>query len=162
MSDMETYRNYASKVHIFHSLQPEEVGHIINKGDVVPYARGQTIFHEGQIGNSIFIVFSGKVGVYQHQKLIARCHVGDAFGVMSALTHEPHSGTASALTSTNIFILHEKDLNAVLEKRVAIRLLLNVVHVLSKRLHDANHRNLKLSDRLNELLKKQDRTAPSV
>jgi len=94
--------------------------------------------------------------VYQHQKLIARCHVGDAFGVMSALTHEPHSGTASALTPTNIFVLHEKDLNAVLEKKVAIRLLLNVVHVLSKRLHDANHRTLQLSERLNELLQKQD------
>jgi CRP-like cAMP-binding protein len=156
MSDMDKYKGYARKVHIFHGLQPEEVGHIIRKGEIVPYPRGQTVYHEGQTGNSIFIVFNGKVGVYHLQKLIAKCHVGDSFGVMSALTHEPHSGTASAMVASDIFVLHESELNEILEKKTAIRLLLNVVHVLSKRLHDANHRALQMTERLNELLQKQD------
>lgn len=48
MSDMDTYRNYASKVHIFHGLQPEEVGHIIKKGEVVSYSRGKPSTTKGR------------------------------------------------------------------------------------------------------------------
>lgn len=66
------------------------------------------------------------------------CKVGDAFGEMSVLNHRPRTATATAETAVRLFTLDEAQVNKILEKRVAVRLLLNVIHVLSERLEDAN------------------------
>ena len=57
---------------------------------------------------------------------------------MSVLNHRPRTATAAAETDVKLFTLDESQVNEILEKRVAVRLLLNVVHVLSERLEEAN------------------------
>jgi CRP-like cAMP-binding protein len=140
MGSPEKYRHYASKIKLFNGLTPEEVSDILHQGQVLEFPQNHTIFHEGQLGNNLFIVLSGTVAIKIRQDLIAKCHPGDAFGEMSVLNHKPHSGTAVAETQSKCFILDEEHLNALLEKRVSVRLLLNVIHVLSGYLEKANHK----------------------
>jgi CRP-like cAMP-binding protein len=57
---------------------------------------------------------------------------------MAVLNHGPRTATATALEDSRCFTLEEREVNQLLEKGVAVRLLLNVVHVLSARLEKAN------------------------
>lgn len=144
MGDMEKYRKYAEKVTIFNGLEPSDVEFILRSGKVLHFREGQTIFHEGMMGSNLFVVLHGEIGILSKNELIAKCRVGDAFGEMAVLNHKPRSATAAALSEAKLFTLDEKQINTILEKHVAVRLLLNIIHVLSERLESANAWNAAL------------------
>lgn len=138
MTDAAKYQKYAEKIRIFNGLSAEEVSDILHKGHTLDFHKGQTVFHEGMLGSNLFVVLAGEIGLYKRNRLIGRCLVGDAFGEMSVLNHRPRTATAAAETDVKLFTLDESQVNSILEKRVATRLLLNIVHVLSERLEEAN------------------------
>ena len=138
MSDFRKYERYAKQIGLFKGLETEEVRDILHQGQSMKFQKGMTIFHEGQPGSSLFSVLSGNVGIYNGEMLIAICKAGDAFGEMSVLGHRPHSATAMAKTDVKLFTLDERELNDILHKGVAVRLLLNVIHTLSGHLADSN------------------------
>jgi CRP/FNR family transcriptional regulator, cyclic AMP receptor protein len=138
MTDQGKYRKYAEKVAIFHGLVPEEVEYILHQGKILHYRAGETVFHQGQLGTNLFIVLHGQVAIYNKTKLIAELSPGDAFGEMAVLNRKPRNATAAAITESKLFTLDEKQINQLLEKHVAVRLLLNIIHMLSERLERAN------------------------
>ncbi len=135
---IEKYRRYAEKIHIFQNLEPEEVAEILHQGKILQFREGQTIFHEGVLGSNVFIVLSGSVAIKHKNHLIAKCKVGDAFGEMAVLNNEPRTATATALEDCKCFTLEEREVQQLLAKGLGVRLLLNVIHVLSERLESAN------------------------
>ena len=151
MSDLEKYAKYAKRVKLFNGLELDEVAEIIKQGEILHYHEGATIFHQGQLGTNIFVVWKGSVGIYVDNDLIAKCEVGDAFGEMSALNHRPHSGSASALSDCKCFVLKEDKINAILQKHVATRFLLNIIHMLSGYLEAANKKNSVLRKQMRRL-----------
>jgi hypothetical protein len=48
------------------------------------------------------------------------------------------------LTEAKLFTLDEKQINTILEKHVAVRMLLNIIHVISERLETSNAWNAAL------------------
>ena len=146
MGTQEQYQMYAKKIRIFNGLQPTEVEFILKSGTIVHFREGQTVFHEGMLGSNLFIVLSGKVSIYNKKRQIAICDVGDAFGEMAVLNRKPRSATAAAKSDVKLFTLDERQINQILDKGVAAKLLLNVIHVLSERLEQANAMVAKLRD----------------
>ncbi len=144
MADLEKYKKYAEKVTIFNGLSPEDVEFILHCGKILQFREGQTIFHEGMMGSNLFVVLGGEIGIYNKNELIAKCRVGDAFGEMAVLNHKPRSATAAALCESKLFTLDEKQINTILEKHVAVRMLLNIIHVISERLETSNAWNAAL------------------
>ncbi len=138
MSDIEKYRQLAQDVRIFNGLHPHEVSDIVQRGTGLSFLKGQTIFHEGMMGSNLYIVLSGEVVLYVKNRLIARCEVGEAFGEMAVLNQRPRTATAAAETDVELFTLDESQMNEILEKRVAVRFLLNIIHVLSEHLENSN------------------------
>jgi CRP-like cAMP-binding protein len=138
MLDLEKCKSYAKKIRIFHGIEPEEVLDILKRGRMWKFEQGQTIFHEGTLGSNIFVVLDGLVDIHSKNTFIGRCEPGDAFGEMSVLNHRPRTASAIARTPVKVFTLDERQLNQVLEKKVAVRILLNIIHVLSERLENAN------------------------
>ena len=134
----DKYRIYSQKVKIFKGLQPEEVRDILQHGKTLQFGEGQTIFHEGMLGSNLFVVLSGEIAILRKNKQIAKVSVGDAFGEMSILNKRPRSATAAALTAVTLFTLDEREINQILNKEVAVRVLLNIIHVLSERLETTN------------------------
>lgn len=138
MSDLRKYEKYAKKVKLFNGLTPNEVSGILHKGSTLEFRPGDTIFHKGQMGSNLFIVLHGKVNIMLDNKRIAMCNPGDAFGEMSVLNHRPHTASADAETNVKVFTLNEQQLNEILQQGAAVRLLLNVIHMLSSYLENAN------------------------
>ena len=144
MSDLKKYKQYAKRIPIFKGLTPEEISDILHEGSSSFFQMGKTIFHKGQLGRTLFVVFSGTVDIFDGDHKIATCRIGDAFGEMSVLDHRPHSATALAATEVRLFTLDEDQINNILQHRVAVRFLLNIIHVLSGHLANTNSQLAKL------------------
>lgn len=154
MSSRDTFRRYAKRIPLFNGLDPDEVAHLMKNGEVFNIPKGKTIFHKGQGGDSVFVVLSGSVDIYNEQNKIGRCRVGDAFGEIAALDHRPHTATAVAATEVKLFSIREAQINEYLEQEHAVRFLLNVIHLLSGYIVNSNHRMGLLERKLAEYEKK--------
>lgn len=130
------------RVELFHGLSPEEVMKILSKGMTMRCAKDETLFYQGTVGSQMYVVLGGTVGVFDGLTCIARLHTGDMFGEMALVDKAPRSATVVALEESRLFVLSESTFEHLLTKRVAIRILLNIIHTLSKRLRDSNARKL--------------------
>jgi CRP-like cAMP-binding protein len=132
------YRELVRRVDIFQGLTPDDVQKIFSKGMTLKVQKGDTIFHKGTTGNQMYVVLAGKVGIFDGPKLLNELPVGSTFGEMSLLNNEPRSATAVANELTNLFALDERVFERLLEKRVAVQILMNIARMMSRRLKDAN------------------------
>ena len=138
MSDMRKYKCYANKIKIFEGLSLDEVAEIVRHGDKIRFHAGQTIFHKGQLGSTIFVVLKGMVNIENDGTTIAKCRKGDVFGEMSVLNHRPHYASAEAATDVRLFTIDNRQISELLTKNVGSRFLLNIIQVLSTHLERAN------------------------
>ena len=66
------------------------------------FEKGEIIFREGDPGESMLEVYTGKVGVYSNyktpeEKLLMEYYPDDYFGEMGLIDHAPRSATAVAM-----------------------------------------------------------------
>ncbi len=139
--DVERVQQYIEKVDLFQGLTPDEVVKILAKGITMRCAKGESLFYKGTVGSQMYVVLGGKVGVFTDgKKCVATLNTGDMFGEMALVTKEPRSASVIALEDSHLFVLSESIFEKLLTKRVAIRILLNIVRVLSRRLKELNAR----------------------
>jgi CRP/FNR family transcriptional regulator, cyclic AMP receptor protein len=132
------YEKYIKKVKLFEGLDTSDVSDILHCGKVIAFGEGKTVFHEGMLGSNLFIVLHGQIALHKKNQFFAKCRVGDVFGEMDVLNHQPRAVTASALTDVRLFTLSEAELNDKLHKTVVVKLMLNIIHILSERLEESN------------------------
>lgn len=145
------YAQYAERIPLFRGLAAEEVADILNRGQMRNYPQNKTIFERGTRGNTLYIVFSGIVDILAGDFPVAQCNVGDAFGAMSTIDHRPHTATAVAGTDVLLFTLSENQLAEILKQHVAVRLLLNVIHLLSGYLAETNSHIAAMESKLSRI-----------
>ena len=140
MEDIDPkYQKLADTVDIFHGLRASDVRKIYSRGMTMTVQKGDTLFHKGTVGNQMFVVLGGKMGVFDGPLQVATLHLGDTIGEMSLLRNEPRSATVRALERSQLFALTDNIFQKLLTKRVAVQMLLNISRTLAKRLEDANH-----------------------
>mgnify|MGYP006295794521 CR=1 FL=1 len=138
------YDMLAKRVDLFKGISPEDVGKIIARGLTMTMEKGNVIFYKGTSGNQMFVILTGKVGLYDGEKHLVDLRTGDMFGEMALINNEPRSATAVAAETTQLFILSETFFQKLMTKRIAIRMLLNIIGTMSKRLQNMNKRLLDL------------------
>ncbi|MCI9888985.1 Crp/Fnr family transcriptional regulator [Micrococcales bacterium 31B] len=113
----------------------------MNSMTVTDYHRGATIFNEGQAGDQLYVIASGKVKLGRtsadgRENLLAVLGPGELFGELSLFDPGPRTATATAISETRLHGLNQKDLQDILHARpeVAIDLLAS----LAKRLRRTN------------------------
>ncbi len=109
------------------------------------FRKGETIFPEDSIGNSMMIIVSGEVRISQlspgnTEETLVVLKKGDFFGEMALLEEMPRS--ASAIANTDIFILEisRERFVGMIEKdpESGIKVLLTLSRKLSSRLREAD------------------------
>ena len=111
------------------------------------YARGEVIFHQGDVGTALFIVRQGEVAIRLSSpegrevilELVSR---GYAFGELALLDGEPRSTDAVAREETDLLKLQREDFQRFLSERpqVAMGLLAvlsRMVRRVTQHVHDA-------------------------
>ena len=72
--------------------------------------KGETVFKEGDFGESMFVFLSGKLSAFVTkpdgtQERMFDVKLGDFFGEMSIIAHEPRSATLTAMEDTDVMEL---------------------------------------------------------
>jgi CRP-like cAMP-binding protein len=92
---------------IFCSLQQNDVEAINNNKGCSYYKRGQIVFNQNALPHGIFVIYSGKVKIFQlsengKEQIVRMATVGDVIGYRALLSSEHYTSTAEAITNSEI------------------------------------------------------------
>lgn len=128
----------ASKVPIFQNLDCNELKEIVSKINHKVFKKGDVIFGEGSLGNSMFFVNQGKVKLYKYTKegkeqILNILSEGDFFGELNLLSSSKHNFNVKALKDAKICVLSNEDMKKIIFDNpiIGIKLLENISDRLS-------------------------------
>jgi CRP-like cAMP-binding protein len=111
-------------------------------GELETYAANEEVVREGTLGDALYLVLSGRVGVYpgSGSRPLAVLGPGEFFGEMSLVEPALRSATVRAEGSLEAFRLPHVAVSRLCEEDPALmnRLLVQVVRALSQRLRHSN------------------------
>jgi CRP-like cAMP-binding protein/ATP/ADP translocase/HEAT repeat protein len=81
-----------------------EVASLLEEQEIAP---GQTVFKKGDLGDSMYIIISGKVRVHDGDHLLNYLDERDVFGEMALLDPEPRIASVTAEEETRLFRLDQ-------------------------------------------------------
>ncbi|OGF58842.1 MAG: hypothetical protein A2Y62_10225 [Candidatus Fischerbacteria bacterium RBG_13_37_8] len=105
---------------LFSSLENVEFEQIIRISKLEKYIPGQIIISEGELGDSMYFIISGRVKVIT-KNVGETIELGyleekDFFGEVSILTEQPRTATIVGLTSGELLVLNKNDLQDLFKK----------------------------------------------
>ena len=109
-------------IDFFELLKGQDRLELANVVDAIKLNAGETLFHAGEPGDSLFIVRSGSIELYikdtAGQKIVLTiADEGSLFGEVSLLDAGPRTATAIALNDTELLVLDRGDLLLLFQKR---------------------------------------------
>jgi len=133
---------------IFHLLTEEELEQIFPYLEVGYYPAGTVIFKEGDPGDFIGFVGSGKLEVKKHtefkgkQIILAILSKGSFVGELSLIDEQPRSATVVSLEDSKLIILKSGSLDSLMQKHpyTGIKILKGISRILAIRLRKAGER----------------------
>ena len=92
---------------LLESVEPRLLGAIAQEFEWFSLPGGQLLFSEGDTGDSLYVVLSGRLGAFQlsddgKEVLIRQMTAGETVGEMALLSGEPRSATVVALRDTEL------------------------------------------------------------
>jgi diguanylate cyclase (GGDEF)-like protein len=130
-----------AKVGVFSLLSREEIDQVAEHLATVKLAAGQTLFHEGDQGNDLYIIADGAAAVSIKlpdggDKEIARFAPGDFFGEMSIFDNAPRSASCRALERSVLYSLSKDAFSDIItdHPELALKLMYRMLKVTTQRL----------------------------
>jgi CRP/FNR family transcriptional regulator len=130
-------------VSMFATLGDEEIGRVAQVTVPRRFAAGEVVFHEGDEGETCYVVRSGKVRAMRGHTdgraiTLANFSRGDIFGELAMFDQERRSATVEALEDTEAAAILSRDMRRILHEHpeIAVKLLA----ALGRRLRETNER----------------------
>ncbi len=124
------------RIPFFRGLPPDALSAIAAKLYHEQYHRGEMVFVEGGLGDSLYLIDSGQVkistGSGPTEKIINYLGPGNFFGEMALLLNQRRSANVSVVIDAEFWVLRKSDLDELLQDYPAIALQLSLE--LSRRL----------------------------
>jgi CRP-like cAMP-binding protein len=126
---------------LFQGVDPDAVEALSNEFEIIEAPRGTTLFHEGDPGESLFIVLSGKVKLGRRssdgrENLVAIMGPSDQFGELSLFDPGPRTATATVVTDARVARLPKAALQKWVQDRPQIAM--QLLRVVARRLRRTN------------------------
>ena len=116
---------------LFSQIPGEDLAQIAQIADEVHFDEGDEICREGDPGDSLYLIISGRVRVHQKDIEVATLGERQVVGEMSLLDSEPRSATVSATTDTTMLKIARDDFNEILAEKAEIAQ--GIIKVLTRR-----------------------------
>jgi CRP-like cAMP-binding protein len=105
---------------LFGRLHEDQLASLAGRMARRRYRRGEVIFHEGDPGDALHLVRSGRVKIGRHspdgdEAIVATIGPGEIFGELVLLDGEPRSATATALDPTDTLTIARQDFVALVD-----------------------------------------------
>lgn len=134
---------FLKKIVFFSTFSEEELAGIAKKMSLLALAKNVVLFRQGDAGDAMYIVRSGRLRVIQTQngqeKPTSYISRGESVGEMSLLTGEPRADTVVVDATSELLVLQKKDFDALLNAMPSMALHLSAI--LSHRLLESTTKN---------------------
>ncbi len=127
---------FLKNIPLFAGMPPEELGHLAGITEEVVYPEGETIIHEGDHGEEMFLIVEGQIEIHRAAESLAVLGSQDYFGEMSILDGEPRSATATARADCLLLRIRQSEFYDILERHFNVAL--TIIHTLTRRLRGMN------------------------
>ncbi|GAA3815845.1 Crp/Fnr family transcriptional regulator [Cellulomonas soli] len=126
---------------MFAGLDPAASAALIESMKTLDVARGDVIFHEGEPGDRLYVVRSGKIKLGRRsndgrENLLAVLGPGEMFGELSLFDPGPRTATATVVADTTLLELGHQDLVAWLDAQPTVAQ--HLLQALARRLRRTN------------------------
>ncbi|MEO9240202.1 MAG: Crp/Fnr family transcriptional regulator, partial [Jatrophihabitantaceae bacterium] len=126
---------------LFQGVDPADVEALGSQFEVFDAPRGTTLFNEGEPGDSLYIVLSGKVKLGRRspdgrENLVAIYGPSDQFGELSLFDPGPRTATATVVTDARLAKLPKPALQKWATERPQIAM--QLLRVVARRLRRTN------------------------
>lgn len=126
---------------LFASLDDEAFRLLTEQLTEVDLARGASVFHEGDQGDQLYFIVSGKVKLGRtasdgRESLVAILGPGELFGEMALFDPSPRTATATAVSETRLAGLRNENLRQLLNTRPEVSA--QLLQALARRLRRTN------------------------
>lgn len=127
---------------LFTFVEDEELALIAEKLDLKTFPANTLIIKEGDAGNCLYLIKSGKVKVFaQHEDLdqeivLSYLESGDHFGEMALISGDPRSASVLSVTDVDAWELNREVFDSLIVNNPSITLTLT--HLLTQRLKESN------------------------
>lgn len=112
-----------------------EIAHLMFEIEV---AENHPIVSEGEIGNCMYIIYTGEVAVHKGSQVLATLKEKDFFGELSLLDTETRSATVTSNTECILYRIDQEPFYDLMECRPEV--VKGVIQNLCKRLREVNQK----------------------
>jgi CRP-like cAMP-binding protein len=120
------------RVDLFAEMTTRQLGHVASVTQEQVEPAGSMIFEEGDAGDALFLIVSGKVEVLRAGKRLKVLGDADYFGELAVLTGEARNASVRALTDCLLLRLERSDFHQVLAG--SFEAVLAVIRIICRRL----------------------------
>lgn len=136
-------------VPMFKDIPQESIMKLAYLARLSQYNAGAVVFSEGDPGDCLYIIASGKVGIYTRtvngdEINLKNLEVADVFGEMALLDGLPRSATIKVSEKAILFYINRTDFNLFLMQNPEVAL--KLIETVSRRLRDTNKKLKDLTD----------------
>lgn len=121
-------------IDLFSQIPGEDLSQIAQITDQVQFEEGDEIFHEGDPGDSLYLVIEGRIRVHRGGVEVAVLGERQVFGEMALLDSEPRSASVLAVTDLTLLKIARDDFNEILAEKAEIAQ--GIIKVLTRRLRN--------------------------
>lgn len=130
-----------SRVPLFATLSAGQLAELARVARRHRYASDQTIFYQGDLGDTFYVILSGQVKVSVtspegQEAILVVLDAGEGFGEFALLDDQPRSATIEATQNTEVLVLRKDDFRRLLRQMPDIAI--GLLRVLTKRLRDTD------------------------
>ena len=123
-------------VDLFKSIPAENLSRVAQITEEVQYDANESIFAEGDYGDSLFIVVNGNVKIHKGEQELAMLGKGTCLGEMALLDDEPRSADATVTEDSVLFRIEQEGFYEVMGSQSDI--MEGIIKLLTGRLRVAN------------------------
>jgi PPM family protein phosphatase len=129
-------REVLARMPLFARLNDRELLRVMQSVEARVYEDGQLVMREGDRGDELFIVLSGKVNVHRGGETLTRLGAGEHVGEMALIRAVPRSASVSADGQAELIVIRRQDFFELLrtEHEIAVKMLWQFLGVLADRL----------------------------
>ena len=136
-------------VNMFSQTPDDVLADVADLLEEVEASEGETIFKQGDLGDSMYVIVDGKVRVHDGERLLNYLGERDVFGEMALLYPEPRIDSVTAVESTRLFRLDQAPFYELIAERPEVAT--GIIRVLTGHLRNRVRDIAQLDARVKEL-----------
>jgi len=111
-----------SSVSIFSAMGRKELEQVAQLMEEVDLPAGKVVMRQGEIGDEMFVIASGRVSIERDGTVIAERGPGTAIGELSLLSKGPRTATVTTLEPTRVLLAAQREFHALMDNHPAVRM----------------------------------------